>query len=75
MKLIFLDANGERHLVADGILTDVDGFYLMYEDLKTRRPGFKSYYTNCAYLPDGDTWIDFGSHTEFYILEAEDGDV
>lgn len=73
MRLIFLDANGERHLVADGILTGVDGFYQMYEDLKTRRPGFKSYYTNCSYLNDSSIsiWIDFGSHTEFYILEAD----
>ena len=71
MRLIFLDANGERRFVADGILTDVDGFYQMYEDLKTRRPEFKSYYTNCSYLNDSSIWIDFGSHTEFYILEAD----
>ena len=73
MRLIFLDVygKGKRTMVAENIASVESGFNLMYEDLKIRKPDFKSYYTNCSYLLTGDIWIDFGSHTEFYILEAD----
>lgn len=71
MRLIFLDKLEKKNLVAENVETKEIGFNLMYEDLKTRKPNFKSYYTNCSYLLTGDIWIDFGSHTEFYILEVK----
>lgn len=71
MRLIFLDAYDKRTIVAENIASVESGFNLMYEDLKIRKPDFKSYYTRCSYLPNNVIWIDFGSHTEFYILEVQ----
>ena len=40
-------------------------------DLRTRRPDFTSYYMRMWYDDNNDIWIDYGSHTEFYIVKKE----
>lgn len=72
MNLYFLNADSEEILVkeyvgpgADGMLDDA------MEDLKERKPEFISYYQRCWWDNHNRFWIDFGSHTEFYICHEE----
>ena len=44
------------------------------QDLKKRRPKFISYYKRCWEDNDGNYWIDYGSHSEFYILRSENNE-
>lgn len=72
LNLYFLNADSEEILVkeyvgpgADGMLDDA------MEDLKERKPKFISYYQRCWWDNHNRFWIDFGSHTEFYICHEE----
>ena len=72
LNLYFLNADSEEILVkeyvgpgADGMLDDA------MEDLKERKPEFISYYQRCWWDNHNRFWIDFGSHTEFYICHEE----
>ena len=40
-------------------------------DLRTRRPDFTSYYMRMWNDDNDDIWIDYGSHTEFYMVKKE----
>lgn len=70
MNLYFLDANGKEHLVAKGV---EDGNFndIMLKDLERRHPGYEVYYTRQWWDDYFRKWIDFGSHTEFYLLQDE----
>lgn len=68
MKLYFSNADDEREIVATNIKTTEEGLKLAVEDLKTRRPGFITYYQRYWLDDNDDIWIDYGSHTEFYVL-------
>lgn len=70
-KIYFVNANDEREFVSDvfdngKVLNDI-----LDKDLKSRRPDFKSYYKRCWLDENDDLWIDFGSHTEFYVISKE----
>ena len=75
MTLYFLDSQSEEHKVGPvklevGQLTsnsETDILKVMREDLKIRRPEFNSWYQRCWWDDHERFWIDFGSHTEFYI--------
>ena len=41
------------------------------DDLKKRNPKFKSYYQRVWTNDKGWTYIDVGSHTEFYVLKDD----
>ena len=41
------------------------------KDLKRRAPHYKSYYQRVWTDDNGWTWIDVGSHTEFYIVKND----
>lgn len=71
MKLYFLNSDDERELVSETVETAEDGLKLAVKDLKTRRPGFITYYQRYWLDDNDDIWIDYGSHTEFYIVEKE----
>lgn len=70
-KLYFVDSNNGRHFVSD-LLEDGESWDDIYkEDLKKRNPEFKSYYTRCWLDKNDEFWIDFGSHTGFYVVVKE----
>lgn len=71
MKLYFSNNKDEKELVSPNVMTTEEGLKLAVEDLKTRRPGFISYYQRYWLDDNDDIWIDYGSHTEFYVLTRE----
>ena len=71
MKLYFSNADDERELLFTNIHSIEYGIKLAVDDLKTRRPGFISYYQRYWLDDKDDIWIDYGSHTEFYVLTRE----
>lgn len=68
MKLYFSNNKDEKELVSPNVITTEEGLKLAVDDLKTRRPGFISYYQRYWLDDNDDIWIDYGSHTEFYVL-------
>ena len=71
MKLYFSNNKDEKELVSPNVMTTEEGLKLAVEDLKTRRPGFITYYQRYWLDDKDDIWIDYGSHTEFYVLTRE----
>ena len=70
MNLYFLDNYGKQHLVVtDAREESIDKIIEL--DLMTRKPGFKLQNTRRWWDDFIRMWIDFGSHTEFYILQDE----
>ena len=70
MNLYFLDANDKQHLVARNV-SEEDAIPKMLIDLYNRYPDFKNYYQRTWWDNFHRYWIDYGSHTEFYILQEE----
>ena len=72
MNLYFLNADNEEILVKENV---GHGAYSMSEvamkDLKERKPDFNSHYQRYWWDDYQRFWIDFGSHTEFYICHEE----
>ena len=71
MNLYFLDADDRQHLVARNV-EEKDASTIMYSDLEKRRPKFESFYVRTWWDNYFRKWFDYGSHTEFYILQDED---
>ena len=76
MKLYFRDNKDELELITEiydyrGVISSVELNEIITADLKNRKPGFASYYNRFWLDDNDDMWIDFGSHTEFYILKKE----
>jgi len=70
MNLYFLDKEDKQHLVA----RDVSEEYavgLAIDDLGRRYPEVKSYYQRIWWDEFHRMWIDYGSHTEFYLFQEE----
>jgi hypothetical protein len=73
-NLYFLNANSEEILVKENVGPGADGMLAeALTDLKDRDPEFKSFYQRCWWDDHQRFWIDFGSHTEFYICHEEKG--
>ena len=68
MNLYFEDSNGDRRIIASDI--DYDG---VFENIKAILDAhdFECYYTRLHYADDGFTHIDVGSHTEFFLVDAD----
>lgn len=67
MNLYFMHSNGSQSIVK----ANVDDGYLIYEvlkDLKKRNPDYVSPYQRRWTDAKGWTWVDVGSHTEFYLM-------
>lgn len=78
MTLYFLDSNCKEHEIGPvslvkGELANKSVHGLIKEDLKTRKPDFTSHYYRVWWDDYERFWIDFGSHTEFYIAHASEG--
>ena len=67
--LYFKYADGSEVLVRKEIPSLEEAFKAVYKDLSNRRPNFHSYYNRYWENDDGDYWIDYGSHSEFYIAK------
>lgn len=72
MTLYFLDSNCKEHEIGpvslvEGELANESVYGLIEGDLKTRKPDFTSHYCRMWWDDHERFWIDFGSHTEFYI--------
>lgn len=66
MKLYFQHSNGSLSLVTEQtsmetIISDA------LKDLKVRSPNYRTYYQRVWTDNNNWTWVDVGSHTEFYI--------
>ena len=71
MDLYFLDNQNNQHLVKREV--DIENVCSeVLEDLKTRKPGYVSFYQRTWWDNYFRYWIDYGSHTEFYILQKPD---
>ena len=70
MNLYFLDNKSKQHLVARDV-SEEDAMPKMLIDLYNRYPDFKNYYQRVWWDEFHRMWIDYGSYTEFYILQEE----
>lgn len=68
MNLYFEDSNGDRRIIASDI--DYDG---VFENIKAFLDAhdFECYYMRLYHTGDGFTNIDVGSHTEFFLVDAD----
>lgn len=71
MNLYFLDRNDKQHLVATNV-EEENAVGLAIDDLGRRYPEVKSYYQRCWWDDFHRMWIDYGSYTEFYLLQEEE---
>lgn len=68
MNLYFLNADNEEILVKENVGPGADSMSDdAMEDLKERKPKFNSFHQRYWWDDHNRFWIDFGSHTEFYI--------
>lgn len=70
MNLYFLDKENKQHLVARDV-SEEDTIPKMLIDLYNRYPNFNNYYQRVWWDEFHRMWIDYGSYTEFYILQDE----
>lgn len=69
---LYFRSRGKDKLVKKGLKNDVGAITkYVVEDLKKRKPNFQSFYQRAWYDDDDNLWIDYGSHTEFYICKPE----
>ena len=67
-NLYFVDGDGKQHLVAENV-PDEKTWEFAELDLAARYPDFVSYYQRHWYDEYFRHWVDYGSHTEHYILQ------
>lgn len=67
MNLYFRDSHGSKRLVASNLQLEREIMKHIQKFLDDHN--FKSYYTRMWYN-DGYTWYDVGSHTEFFLVDA-----
>ena len=70
LNLYFLDKEDKQHLVATDVEED-NAIDLAIDDLSRRYPELKSYYQRTWWDSFHRYWIDYGSHSEFYLLQEE----
>ena len=69
-KLYFQHSDGSYEYICD-IGQDDMIVSVALDDLYKRNPKYQSYYQRVWTDDDGSTWIDVGSHTEFYVVKGE----
>ena len=67
MNLYFRDSYGHKRLLASNINSKEDVWKCIQAFLD--KHDFKSYYTRMWYADDY-TWYDVGSHTEYFMVDA-----
>ena len=69
MKLYFENSRGERRLIGKPNSSE-ESMKIIYDFCEERN--FKIYYVRTWVTPDGEKWLDVGSHTEFFIETQEE---
>ena len=71
--LYFVDADGSRTKIESGLDTMTKIFDCVGKDKDERIKDFVSFYTrvNGVIGDDEELWIDFGSHSKFYVAVKE----
>jgi len=72
MKNLYFLKNGEETMVSGPLsdeLTHQDIVSLCLDDLVVRKPGYTSHYQRVWEDSHGWIWVDFGRHTEFYVVK------
>lgn len=64
MTLYFQNSNGQRHIIGHPE-NRAEAYRIIREFLNDHR--YKSYYMREWTDENGETWVDVGSHTEFFI--------
>lgn len=67
MNLYFRDSYGAKRLIAPNLQLEKEIWIHIQKFLDDHN--YKSYYTRMWYN-DGYTWYDVGSHTEFFLVDA-----
>lgn len=67
MNLYFRNSYGDKRLIASHLQLEKEIWGHIQKFLDDHN--FKSYYTRVWYN-DGYTWYDVGSHTEFFLVDA-----
>lgn len=67
MNLYFKDSYGNKRLIAPNLQLEKEIWVHIQKFLDDHN--YKSYYTRMWYN-DGYTWYDVGSHTEFFLVDA-----
>lgn len=67
MNLYFRDSYNNKRLIASNLKLEKEIWEHIQKFLNEHN--FKSYYTRVWYK-DGYTWYDVGSHTEFFLVDA-----
>lgn len=69
---IYFETSGKNLLISE-----VDSFSKANQVMreKIKEINFKSYYTRINFETEKRIWIDFGSHTKFFVFELEDSDI
>lgn len=67
MNLYFKDSHGDKRLIAPNLQLEKEIWAHIQKFLDDHN--YKSYYTRMWYN-DGYTWYDVGSHTEFFLVDA-----
>jgi hypothetical protein len=67
MNLYFRDRRGDNRLIASGLRFDEEILRHIQKCLDEHN--FKSYYVRTWYN-NGFTWYDVGSHSEFFLVDA-----
>ena len=67
MNLYFRDSYGDKRLIASNLQLEKEIWVHIQKFLDDHN--YKSYYTRMWYN-DGYTWYDVGSHTEFFLVDA-----
>ena len=67
-NLYFLNSKNEQELVVENV-DKKDAGKLALDDLSRRKPEIISYYQRYWEDDHNRMWIDYGSHTEFYIVQ------
>jgi hypothetical protein len=71
MKLYFENSRGERRLIGEPATHEESS--RIYQKFCEDR-NFKIYYVRSWKTPEGETYYDVGSHTEYFVEVDDDGD-
>ena len=69
-KLYFQHSDGSMSFICD-VKEDDKFVSLALDDLYKRNPNYQSYYQRVWTDDSNQTWIDVGSHVEFYVVKDE----
>lgn len=64
---VYFEASNKNKRLLDKVNTTIEVSKVIQDFLKDHN--FKSYYWRYWRTPEGDTYVDVGSHTEFFVIK------